>query len=116
MRKQAQQQNQQQNQNQNQQETQQTQAQRTKIYFITFPEKICPEKAREIVAQLRKRFPLQTPIFMPRPPVGRKMVIEINGITVILTFPHPYNPKTTNKEQSPPNEEGFKLKDLIKKT
>ncbi len=96
--------------------------QETQIYFITFPTRVDNQKAREIVGELRKRFPHQMPIFAPRPPRGKKLIYEINGTIVILTFPHTKNP---NKPQAPSQEapkpnmqeqaqEGFTLKELIK--
>ncbi len=93
------------------------------IYFVTFPTRVDNQKAKEIVAELRKRFPHQLPIFAPRPPRGKKLIYEINEIIVILTFPYAKNP---NKPQAPsqeapkPNmqeqsqEGGFTLKELIR--
>jgi hypothetical protein len=110
-----------QQQNQNQQ-----QGGKTMLYFVTFPYKLDKQKTQEMIRELRDRFPGMFPVFMPKPPSGRRFVTEINGITVILTFP--YSSKRTNKEQ--PKEEqpkqaptqsqeeftqGFTLKELIKK-
>ncbi len=92
-----------------QQQTQQNQD--AMFYFVTFAHKVSPEKAREVLAELRKRFP-QTPIFTPRIPRGRRIVLNINDLQVIVTFPHTLkNPNPNNN----PNE-GFSLKDLIKKS
>ncbi|MFZ8785753.1 hypothetical protein [Thermocrinis sp.] len=83
------------------------------VYFITFVNKVDPEKAREILTILRNKFTGMYPVFMPKPPRGRRTIIEINETIVILTFP--YGSKRTN-QSSTQVQEGFKLKDLIKKT
>ncbi len=97
-----------------QNQTQQNQAQpnQAQIYFVTLPYKVSPEKAKQIIAELRKRFP-QMPIFTPKPPRGRKTVIEIAETQVIVTFPYlKKNPNPNLNKQ----EQGFSLKDLIKKS
>jgi hypothetical protein len=85
--------------------------QETQIYFITFPSKLPTQKAKEIVTELRKRFPSQIGMFTPKPPRGRRTLIDIGGVLVIITFP--YTPK---KEAPQSPKEGFSLKELIKKT
>jgi len=79
------------------------------VYFITFAHKVDPEKAKEVLAVLRNRFPGMSPVFIARPPRGRRLVTEINGITIILTFP--YSSKRTNKEQTP--QDGFTIRELL---
>ncbi len=113
---------------QTQQTTQQTTQQETQkggeamIYFITFPSKVDKEKAKEIIVELRKRFPSKTPIFAPRPPSGKRMIIEIAGSLVIITFPYlKKNPNPNTQEQakeqaSQSPTQGFTLRELIKKT
>jgi hypothetical protein len=84
------------------------------IYFITFPTKVSPAQAKEILAELRRIYPAQF-VFTPRPPAGRKKILNISGTTVIVTFP--FNTQRQESEQTPTKEEptqGFKLKDLIK--
>jgi len=80
--------------------------QQTTICFITFQCKVDRETARQIVAELRKRFTFQTLIFTARPPSGRKIVTNINGVLVVVTIPY------SNRQEDP--KEGFKLSDLIK--
>jgi hypothetical protein len=36
------------------------------VYFITFPNKVSAEIAKEVLAELRKRFPSQTALFYAR--------------------------------------------------
>jgi hypothetical protein len=96
-------------QNQAQQSQQiQTQQGGSTIYFVTFPSKVSSPQAKEIIKELRKRYPGQA-IFTPRIPPGRKMTIEIGGTLVIVTFP--YIKKNPNKQGEG---EGFSLRDLIK--
>ena len=83
------------------------QDQQTTICFITFQCKVDRETARQIVAELRKRFPSRTLIFTARPPSGKKIITNINGILVVVTIPY------SNRQEDP--KEGFKLSDLIKK-
>ncbi len=97
--------------NQTQQEAQGGEAM---IYFVTFPCKVDKEKAKEIIMELRKRFPLKTPIFAPKPPSGKRMIIEIAGLQVIITFPYlKKNPNHNKQEQESPTQ-GFTLGELIK--
>ena len=83
------------------------------IYFVTFPIKLDPEKTREVLSELRRRFPAQKAVFTPVPPSGRRKIVNINGILTILTFPH-----TKQEEIYNQNSTGFTLKELakIKKT
>ncbi len=110
---------------QTQQETQQANQQggEAMIYFITFPSKISAEKAKEVLVELRRRFPSQTALFMPKPPPGKKMVLDIGGVTVIITFPYALKKNPNKQEQAPKKEqapqspmqgEGFTLGELIK--
>ncbi len=104
----------QQNQTQlNQAQPNQTQGGDAMIYFVTFPYKVDSETAKQVLAELQKRFPMKRPVFTPRIPRGRRMVLNIDGLQVIVTFPY------LNKNPNPnlnKQEEGFSLKDLIKKS
>jgi hypothetical protein len=89
------------------------QAQTQGICFVTFANKVDPVRAKVILNELRKRFPMRTLIFMPRPPKGKKLVYEIDGVTTIVTIPH--NTQEQNPTQDPrPTQEGFTLKDLAR--
>ncbi len=95
------------------QQAQQNQ-QETQIYFVTFPYKVDSQIAKEIIMELRKRFPLKTPIFAPRPPYnGKRMVLNINEIPVIVTFPYLKKNPNPNTQQASQNQ-GFTLGELIK--
>ncbi len=90
-----------------------TQAQ---ICFITLPYKVSQEKSKEILAELRKRFPQSIFIFTPKIQKGRRVILNINETTVILTFPHTLkNPDKQQTSQSPESPSGFTLAELIKK-
>ncbi len=97
-------------------QAQQNQAQpnQTQIYFVTFPTKVDSETAKQVLTELRKRFP-QTPIFVPKPPPGKRVVLNIAGSLVIVTFPYKKNPNP-NTQQASQNTQGFSLKELIKKS
>jgi hypothetical protein len=86
------------------------------VYFITFPNKVSAEISKEVLAELRKRFPSQTALFTPKPPPGKKIIITINQVLVIVTFPYApkqeHTPKQTPKQEQP--KEGFTLGELIK--
>jgi len=87
------------------------------ICFVTFANKLSKEKAREILIELRRRFQVKTIVFSPRPPSGRKKILEINGILVIITFPYTKNPEQEqeNPTQVPQSfEGGFTLAELAK--
>ena len=95
------------------------------IYFITFPSKVSAEKAKEVLVELRRRFPSQTAVFMPKPPPGKKMVLNISGVLVIITFPYDLKKNPNRQEQAPkqeqaprqsPMQEGFTLGELIIKS
>jgi 3-deoxy-D-manno-octulosonic-acid transferase len=96
---------------QKQTQTQQQQAQQG-IIFVTFPCKVSQETARQILAELRTRFPAQTLIFVPRPPAGKKLLINIAGILTIVTIP--YKQEDTPKEAPKHTREGFTLGELIR--
>jgi hypothetical protein len=106
---------------QTQQETQQG---GSAIYFVTFPSKVSAEKAKEVLAELRRRFPSQTAIFTPKPPSGKKVFLDIGGVLVIITFPYALKKNPNKQEQAPKKEqaprqspmqgEGFTLGELIK--
>ena len=100
-------QNQTQHQAQVQQQTQQTQ--QPSFYFVTFPTKLDPEKTREVLSELRRRFP-QVPVFAPRPPAGKRMILTINDVLTILTFPKSPN----RREEQASRQEGFTVAELIK--
>lgn len=55
--------------------------------FVTFMQKLPPEKAKAALNELRKRVGHQV-IFTPKPPPGRKTIYNINGEVVIVTFPN----------------------------
>ena len=103
------QQNQTQHQTQAQQQTQQTQ-----LYFVTFATKLDPETAKQILTELRKRFPSQKAVFTPVPPSGKKKFVTINEILVIITFP--YTPKNQNRQEihNQSSTQGFTVAELIK--
>jgi hypothetical protein len=73
--------------------------------------------------ELRKRFPSGTALFTPKPPPGKKMVLDIGGVLVIITFPYALKKNTNKQEQAPKKEqaprqspmqgEGFTLGELI---
>jgi len=91
--------------------------QQTTICFITFQCKVDRETARQIVAELRKRFPSQTLIFTARPPIGRKIITNINGILVVVTIPYSNRQEAhsqSSMQEQAPSQEGFTLRDLIK--
>ncbi len=84
--------------------------------FITFPTRLSPEKSREVIRELRKRFPQTAFIFIPKPVKGRKVVVEIAGTMVIMTFPYS-NPNKEQSTQEAPKQspQGFTLRELINK-
>ena len=113
MKKQNQHQYQAQVQQQNQGGADMKPTQQTQLYFVTFATKLDPETSRQILVELRRRFPSMRPIFIPVLPSGRRKIVNINGILTILTFPH-----TKQEEIYNQNSTGFTLKELakIKKT
>ena len=93
-----------------QQNKEELQNQQMSIYFVTFVTKLDTEKTREILSELRRRFPSMRPLFTPVPPPGRRRFVTINDVLVILTFP-----KSPNKrEEQASRQEGFTLKELAK--
>jgi hypothetical protein len=92
--------------------------QNKQIYFVTFTQKLPPDEARKIIAEIRRRFE-GYPIFTPKPIKGKRMILDINGVVVIITFTHPHAklPKQEpfpKQEQSSQSPEGFTLAELIK--
>ncbi len=87
------------------------------IYFVTFPTKVDSETAKQVLAELRKRFPAPA-IFTPRPPKGKKLVMDIKGILVIVTFPYtlknPNMQEQAKEQASQSPTQGFTLGELIK--
>lgn len=73
-----------------------------KYVFITFTEKLPPEEAKSVLAELRKKFLGYRFVFTPYTPPGRKQIYTINNQTIILTFPF------TSGNQ------GFTLGDVLK--
>ena len=116
MRKQNQNQAQDQVQHQNQAEHQiQAQAQeggvvamkepQNRLYFITFVTKLDPQTSRQVLVELRRKFPTMKPVFTPVPPPGRRKILIINNIPTILTFPNCH----AKQDQG-----GFTVAELIK--
>jgi hypothetical protein len=99
------------------QQSHQTQQQggKTMLYFVTFPYKLDKQKTQEMIRELRNRFPGMFPVFMPKPPSGRRFVTEINGITVILTFPHIKKDaeEAPTQASTQTQEEGFTIRELL---
>ena len=86
------------------------------VYFITFAHKVNPEKAKEVLVELRKQFPMQFPIFTRRPPRGKRIILQICEELVILTFPYENKQKQFKQEQAPtqaPTQEGFTIRELL---
>jgi hypothetical protein len=85
------------------------------FYFVTFPSKVSSSQAKEIIKELRKRYPGQA-IFTPKPQRGKKVLIEIGGTLVIVTFPYiNKNPNKQGEGEAPKQEQtGFTLKELIR--
>ncbi len=87
------------------------------IYFVTFVNKVDSQIAKEVIKSLRERFPMKRPMFIAKPPKGRRVVLNINETLVILTFP--YTLKNPDKQEQPPQSpespSGFTLTELIKK-
>ena len=89
----------------------------TKFYFVTFTRKLEKEKAKKVISELYKIFPGKTPVFMSKPPAGKKIVMNVGGVLVILTFPYPNRQEThsqSSMQEHAPSQEGFTLRDLIK--
>ena len=91
-----------------------TQSQQGGMYFVTFTRKLSQEQTKLILAELRKQFPGQMSVFVPRPPGKTKRVIlEINGELVIISFPA-HRETETKENPKQQSTEGFKLSELIK--
>jgi len=70
------------------QETQaQAQAQQSQIYFVTFPTRLSKEKARQILNELRNRYS-GIAVFTPKLVPGRRVLVNIEDVVVIVTFPY----------------------------
>lgn len=74
--------------------------------FVTFMQKLSPEQAKAVLAELRKRIPGSQIVFTPKPPAGRKVIWNINNETVIITYP--------SKSSGQGQEQGFTLGDVLK--
>ena len=97
-----------------QQQVQQNQQTQTQICFVTFTSKVDKEKAKAVITELRKHFPMKTLIFTPRPPAGRKKIMNVDGILTIITIPYVTDTKQNPTETKSETSGGFKLSDLIK--
>jgi len=95
----------------------------TQLICITFPQKLSPEKSKSILSELRKRFTAQILVFSPKPPRGRKAILQIQDTVVIVTFidQHQQQHQQHRQEQTPKQQqtqssvqEGFTLAELIK--
>ena len=84
------------------------------IYFVTFMKKLDKEKAKEVIGELHKIFPGKTPVFMSKPPAGKKLVMNVAGILTIITIPYVTDTKQNPTETKSETSGGFKLSDLIK--
>jgi len=62
--------------------------QQMSIYFVTFVTKLDPQTSRQVLVELRRKFPTMKPVFTPVPPPGRRKILIINNIPTILTFVH----------------------------
>ena len=82
-----------------------------RLYFITFVTKLDPQTSRQVLVELRRKFPTMKPVFTPVPPPGRRMILNINGIVTILSFPRNQNRQEETHNQNPT---GFTLRELIK--
>ena len=113
-------------QSQQQQQTQGGEAMnknQSQICFITFPYKLSSERAREVLAELRRLYPGKILVFTRKPPSGRKMIVEIAGTLTIITFPYTSRqeapmretPRQETPTQVPQSSEGgFTLAELAK--
>jgi hypothetical protein len=87
------------------------------IYFITFTAKLDPQKSKQILNELRKRYPNAMLIFSPRPVRGKRLILNISDEIVIVTIPRQTQQQASMPEQASQSstQSGFKLKELIKK-
>ena len=88
------------------------------IYFVTFMKKLEKEKVKGVIGELYKIFPGKTPVFMSKPPAGKKLVMNVGGVLTIITIPYQQDTKQSPKQETPnqTTQEGFRLADLIKQT
>ena len=87
--------------------------QETKIIFVTFTRKLSPEKTKQIINELRVRFPSQILVFSPKPQKGKKIILNVNEEVVIITIPYPSKQEQSTKQVSMQSQ-GFTLKELIR--
>jgi len=95
------------------------------VYFITFANKVSKERAKQIIDELRRLYPGQTFVFSPRPPRGRKLILELVGEIIILTIPGQGSKQEGSKKEDSkeelkqakqePTQHGFTLSELIAK-
>lgn len=71
--------------------------------FLTFMQKLSREEANSILFEIRKQMPGVKIIFAPRIPNGKKVLMKINGQTVILTYPY----------KNPQKNQGLTLGDML---
>ena len=102
-----------QTQSQQAQDQQATQQAQTQVYFVTFSHKVSPERARQIVHELRRRFPAKTLVFSPKPQRGKKILVNFNELVAIITIPYPSKQEQSTKQVSMQSQ-GFTLKELIR--
>jgi len=102
-----------QTQSQQAQDQQATQQAQTQVYFVTFSHKVSPERARQIVNELRRRFPAKILVFSPKPQRGKKILVNFNELVAIITIPYPSKQEQSTKQVSMQSQ-GFTLKELIR--
>jgi len=90
------------------------QAMQTQVIFVTFTRKLSPEKAKQIINELRVRFPSQILVFSPKPQKGKKIILNVNEEVVIITIPYPRKQEHSTEQTQMQTTQGFLLKDLIK--
>lgn len=83
-------------------------------YFITFTRRLERDKAKQLLAEIRKQIPGKA-LFVPRPPRGRKMILNIMDEVVIITFP-PKQDQGSKQDQGQQGQQdqGFKLGEILK--
>jgi len=70
------------------------------LYFVTFANKLEPQQAKAVLAELKKQLPPHSSIiFAPRPPAGKKKIYTFNGVTVIVTTPYTPKPSSQSDKQ-----------------
>jgi hypothetical protein len=90
------------------------QAMQTQVIFVTFTHKLSPEKAKQIIKELRVRFPSQILVFSPKPQKGKKIILNVNEEVVIITIPYSRKQEHSTEQTQMQTTQGFLLKDLIK--